>query len=235
MNAFKLYESLRKGIILQFEAAGIYCESLFAIINDQPIDKNHFKKLITEPVVSGLSMFEQFYKDSDFEYLEKNEKIKFLGQQILLSVYTALEIYFIEKFKEYMLFKLSNLNSSLQSTIIKRISFRSIDEIKDNYFKYLDVYLPSFDIDEIYSQPRCSFQPKDAWDAISIISKARNEIAHSGITQHYKITTLLDCWYPYEFVNYYVSLFNVNFDSLIFDNQKSRLIIEYEKRKLERI
>lgn len=233
MKAFGLFESLRKGILLQFEAAGIYCESLFAIINDRPIDQNHFRKLINEPVISGLSMFEQFYKDSDFEYLEKNEKMKYFGQQILLSVYTVLEIYFIEKFKEYMSYRLSNLDSSLQSNIIDKIvrSLRSIDDIKESYYKYLDIHLPSFDIKEIFTQPRCSFKPPDAWNAIIILSKARNEIAHSGIAQSYKVTTLLDCWYPFEFINYYIPLFDANFDSLLYKNRKNRLIVEYEKRK----
>ena len=233
MKALALYINLKNGIRLQFEAAGLYCESLLAIINDRPIDKEHVKKLITEPVISGLNMFEMFYTDSDFEYLEKNEKLKHLAQQILFSTYTALEIYYIEKFKEYLKTKLEDLEPSIKKTIINKISFRSIEEIKDNYLKYLGIHLPSFGISRIYTQPKCSFQPSSSWDAILTIANARNEIAHTGISKSYKITTLLDCWYPYEFVNDYVTLFNTNFDSFLLENKKGKLIIEYERRKAE--
>lgn len=76
-DTIKFYESLKKSILLLFEVTGIYCESLFAIVNDKPIDKNNIKKLIKEPAVNELGLFERFYKNSDFEYLQKNEQTKF--------------------------------------------------------------------------------------------------------------------------------------------------------------
>lgn len=230
MKALELFESLRKGILLQFEAAGVYNECLFALNDNRQIVQDHIRKLIDEPVVSGLTVFEQFYKESDFEYLGKTEKIKYLGQQIIFSVYTALEIYFIKKFKEYITFKLSNVNEDLLKLIIGKISNRSIEEIKENYSAYLNIHLPFFDIEKIFTQNNCTFQPKDAWEAIIIISKSRNEIAHSGISNTYKIKSLLDCWYPYEFVNYYVILFDANFDDYIYNKRESRLINAYKAR-----
>lgn len=76
-DTIKFYESLKKSILLLFEVTGIYCESLFAIVNDKPIDKNNIKKLIKEPAVNELGLFERFYKNNDFEYLQKNEQTKF--------------------------------------------------------------------------------------------------------------------------------------------------------------
>ena len=76
-DTIKFYESLKKSILLLFEVTGIYCENLFAIVNDKPIDKNNIKKLIKEPAVNELGLFERFYKNSDFEYLQKNEQTKF--------------------------------------------------------------------------------------------------------------------------------------------------------------
>ena len=116
--------------------------------------------------------------------------------------------------------------------IVAKISNRSIEEIKRNYSNYLNIKLPYFDIERIATQQNCTFEPKDAWEAISIISKSRNEIAHSGISNTYKIRSLLDCWYPYEFVNHYVIIFDANFDDYIYNSRESRLITHIKKESI---
>ena len=64
-DTIKFYESLKKSILLLFEVTGIYCESLFAIVNDKPIDKNNIKKLIKGPSINGSGLYERLYKNSN--------------------------------------------------------------------------------------------------------------------------------------------------------------------------
>ena len=49
--------------------------------------QDHIKNLIDEQVVSGLIVFEEFYKESDFEYLEKNKRLSISGNR-LYSLFT---------------------------------------------------------------------------------------------------------------------------------------------------
>ena len=67
-----------------------------------------------------------------------------------------------------------------------------------------------------------------------LISDARNEIAHTGKSSKYKIVTLMDSWYPFDFVRRWVACFDVNFDNLIFYNRETKLIKDY-KVKLNKI
>jgi len=105
-----------------------------------------------------------------------------------------------------------------------------LSDIKRNFTDILDIHLPSFDID-FFSDKECSFHPKDSWDAINILSKARNEIVHEGTSKSYVVKTLMDSWYPFDFSRRWVSLFDANFDSLIFNNHETMLVKEYKKKK----
>lgn len=75
-DIFEVFKSIRKNILLLFDSTGIYCEGLSDIISGNRIDKNNFRKLINEPAIKELGLFEQFCKNNDFEYLEKNNKAK---------------------------------------------------------------------------------------------------------------------------------------------------------------
>lgn len=230
MKAIEIFENHRKGIISQLQILDVYFLCLVADLRNEEIPQKNIKEIIDSPVLSTFNMFEMFYKPEDYEYLERTEKIKYAGQQILQSIYTALENYFFEKFKEYFSFKLNKLEATLIQNIYDNINFRGIDDIKKYYKEYLNISLPSFDIERYYSQEKCNFKPKNSWEAIILLSKIRNDVAHEGMTKKYKITTLLDCWYPLEFVKDYIFSFDANFDSLIYEGKKTKLILSYEKK-----
>ena len=63
-----------------------------------------------------------------------------------------------------------------------------------------------------------------------MIEKTRNQIAHSGKSIDYKIITLMDAWYPFEFVGEWVRSFDVDFDNLIYRGKESVRIKEYKDR-----
>jgi hypothetical protein len=146
-----------------------------------------------------------------------------------LATYTAVEIYLIEKFKEYYTYFLRDIPSGFVKNSIKRFSFRSLEEIKNHFFDVLNIHLPSFEI-EYYTNDKSEFQPKDSWTALVLLAKARNEIAHTGQSTNYKIITPMDSWYPFDFVRRWVSLFDANFDLFIYQQSETSLIKEYKQR-----
>lgn len=146
-----------------------------------------------------------------------------------MASYTAFELYLINKFEEYYKFILKNNSEIFIRNSIKRLPRRSLEEIKKLYFDLLDIHLPSFDI-EFFITGKGTFQPKTSWDAIILLSRARNEIAHQGESESYKITTLVDSWYPLDFCRRWVDLFDINFDYLIYEGRETSLIKEYKER-----
>lgn len=158
--------------------------------------------------------------------------IRGIGQQIVLATYTALECYLKEKLKEYYRYSLRGKDKAFVEDAIEKLYIRGIDDIKEYYWKLLSIHLPSFDVD-YHSADKSSFHPKDSWHAIKLISKARNDIAHSGESEVYKVVTLMDAWYPFEFVRRWVNLFDANFDFLIYKGYETGPVKEYKKRLAE--
>ncbi len=234
MKAKEIFENQSKGILSQIQVLDIYFLNLLAIVREQELPKENITDIINAPLISGFNKFEILYKQEDFDYLRKNERVKYAGQQILLSTYTAMENYFIGKFREYFHHKLRNNDPSFTERLLKNISPRSLKDIKDNYSEYLNIHLPCFDVD-YFTQSKCSFHPKDSWEGILLISNIRNDVAHKGSTEKYKITTLMDCWYPFEFVQNYVQHFEANFDDYFYNGRKTRLIKLYEEKVSNRI
>ena len=112
---------------------------------------------------------------------------------------------------------------------LKRFSLRSLEEIKGHFSDVLDIRLPSFEI-EYLTNDRSQFQPKDSWTALILLAKARNEIAHTGQSTKYKLVTPMDSWYPFDFARRWVSQFDANFDSIIYQKRETVLIKEYKQR-----
>ena len=176
--------------------------------------------------ISGFNVIGWMYREGELEFLEKYGHVREIGQQIILSTYSALECYLIDKFKEYFSFKFTDIDTNVRQKLLKQINSRSLEDIKNNYYDYLNIHLPSYDI-EINSDEKSSFQPKDSWTALRLLSQTRNEIAHQGASKTYKVTSLLDAWYPFEFVREWVHSFDVKFDKLIYDNSTKYLPQSY--------
>ena len=211
----------------------VYFICLMSALRGEEIPRDNIYKIINRPVISGFNLFEQLYKEDDYEYLKKNEKVRYAGQQIILSTYTAIETYFVGKFSEYFRFKLINSDTSITERLLKNISPRSLKDIKKNYSEYLNIQLPCFDVD-YFSQTKCNFHPEDSWTGLLLIANARNDVAHKGSTEMYMTTTPMDCWYPFEFVRNYVRHFEANFDDYFYAGRKTRLIKLYEEKVNQR-
>ena len=198
-KSIDIFGEIERGILNIIKAADIYALHLIAECRHEPVDKEGINAILKFNQISGLNLCSLFYKDEEIKLLESHGHIKNIGQQILLATYTALEIYLIEKFKEYYRYFLRDKDAAFVEKSLERFPFRGLEDLKKHYYELLTIHLPSFDV-EYYSDDKSSFQPKNSWEAILIISKARNEIAHHGESKEYKVVTLLDSWYPFDFV-----------------------------------
>lgn len=228
-KAIDIFGELERGILNIIKAADIYALHIIAEFRQEPVNNETINAILASNNISGLNLHGWLYKNEEIELLESHGHIKNIGQQIVLATYTALEVYLIEKFKEYYRHSLRDKDAAFIEKSLERFPFRGLEDLKKHYYDLLTIHLPSFDI-EYYSDSKSSFQPKNSWEAIVVISTARNEIAHYGESKKYKVVTLLDSWYPFEFVRRWVDLFNANFDYLIYDNKETRLIKDYKNR-----
>ena len=194
-RALDIFNSLEKGILNIIKAADIYMLHLIASFRNESPPIDTIEKIIQGNTISGLNIFDELYSIKERQMLESDGHFQTIGQQIIMATYTALELYLIHKFEEYYRYILQDKSEILITNSLKRFSFRSLEEIKKLYFDLLNIHLPSFEI-EYFTNEKSSFQPKTSWDAIVLLSRARNEIAHQGETISYRIITLVDTWNP---------------------------------------
>lgn len=228
-NAIETFHKLEEGILGIIKAADIYTVHVIAKYRNSEADKDLIDRLLTANKISGFALHSWSYTDEELKAFEENGLIKDIGQQIVLATYTALEFYLIEKFKEYYRYTMKEKEIAFVENSLERFSFRSLNEIKKHYWELFSIHLPAFVVD-YYSTDKSSFHPKDSWEAMRLLSDARNEIAHAGESEVYKVVTLLDAWYPFEFVRRWVVLFDANFDFLIYKGYETGPIKEYKKR-----
>jgi hypothetical protein len=227
--ALAAFEKNVRGILNIIKAADIYTLHIIALYRNSEIDKELIKKIIKSDAMSLLTCDGWSYQKNELIALEESGYIKNVVQQIVLATYTALEIYLIEKFKEYFRYFLRDQDATFVEEILKIIRFRDLEEFNRYYYKLLKIHLSSFDI-EYYSDDRSSFCPKKSWEALLMIEKARNDIAHFGESKVYKVITLMDSWYPFDFVCEWVRTFDVEFDHMIYRGKESTMIKKYKDR-----
>ena len=224
------FEKNVRGILNIIKAADIYALHIIALYRNSEIDKELIKQIIKSDAMSLLTCDVWSYQKDELTALEESGSMRNIGQQIVLATYTALEVYLIEKFKEYYRHFLRHKDADFIKKAPKNFSFRNIkEEIKNRYFDILKIHLPSFNI-TYYTSDKCNWHPKNAWEAILLIEKVRNQIAHTGKSTDYKIITLMESWYPFDFVCEWVRTFDVEFDHMIYRGKESAIIKEYKYR-----
>lgn len=226
----KVFQSQDQGILNIIRAADIYTIHLLAKMRGADPDKELIMNILQGNKVSGYNLMSVSYQEKEFLQLQKDGHLREIGQQILVATHTALETYMISKFEEYYYYLMKDADEKIVKASLGKIRFRSLIDLKKNYMDFLDIHLPSFDV-EYFTSDKCVFKPKDSWAAINLIDTARHEIVHQGYSNTYVISTLMDSWYPFEFCRRWVTLFDANFDSLIYKKHITRPLKEYQKRR----
>jgi len=230
IKALEAFHIQEKGILNIIRAADIYAICLLAKIRAFDPNMEQIAEILEGNKITLYNLMSNHYTKYELNHLKEKGHFREIGQQIIFQTYTMLELYLISKFKEYYLFMTSAGPNNIMHESLKRFSFRNLSDIKRNYYDIIDIHLPSFDFDYLLDE-KCSFQPKDSWDAINIIAKARNEIAHQGYSISYPVCNLMDSWYPFDVTRRWIDLFDANFNILIYKKYETNLIKEYKIRK----
>ncbi|HFD32188.1 MAG TPA: hypothetical protein ENJ28_05710 [Gammaproteobacteria bacterium] len=228
-SAIEKFHELEQGVLGIVRASDVYALHIMAKIRNTEPDMAGISSILSGTKISGLNLAGNIYTKSELALLEKEGHFTNIGQQIIVATHTALESYLILKFREYYRCLVSSSDVTLIEESLKHISFRSLEDFKKLYKKFFKIHIPSFEID-YHSSDGCNFQPKNSWEALELIYKARNDIVHKGGSVEYKVASLMDSWYPFEFVRNWVASFDVNFDSYIYHNKETKLIREHKER-----
>jgi hypothetical protein len=228
-NAKAIYRSAEKSISELVKAADIFALHLLSKFRTAPPPPYDTVESILNGSVSILNFTAFTYTEKERELLAREGHLRSIGQQILVSTYTAIELYLTNKFIEYNKNTMRGVPIVFVESSIKQLSFRSLKDISKLYFEFYNIHLPSFDF-EFDTGEGGNFQPKTAWDALRLLSTARNEIVHQGESITYKVNMLVDSWYPFNFAREYVEMFDDNFDDLVYRNRVSRLVHEHNSR-----
>lgn len=220
MVAIEAFRKQEENILHLLRAADVYTQHVIADMRQKPVDQELISKIVKNGYLSTLNYSWRFFlSQGEYDQLREEGQTKKICEEIVLSVYTAVEQYLISKFKDYLKYSLSTQPDRIFTAVDKGVSFRCLDQIKKNYKDYFDIHLPSFEPEQGGFEESW-FQPTSSWEGIKMLSKARNEIAHEGTSKSYDIFYLIDAYAPLHFTTRWISLFDVNFDSMIYENRK---------------
>lgn len=231
-TAKEIYESQEESILNVVKAADIFALNLLAKFRNSPAPPSDTIESILNGAVSIVNFTAFTFNESERELLSREGHFRSIGQQILATSYTAIELYLTNKFYEYYRSTMKGLSERFIEASIKQMYIRNLKDLSKLFYDFFDIHLPSFDFD-FFTGEGCNFTPTTAWDALMLLSTARNEIAHKGESVSYKITTLVDSWYPFEFTRHYVDYFEYNFDDFVYCQKVSRLVLEHNERLLK--
>ncbi|CAD7782391.1 hypothetical protein DMNBHIDG_03066 [Candidatus Methanoperedenaceae archaeon GB37] len=227
-KAIDKFNELEKGILEIIRAADIFTIELVQLRRGTDFAKNLIKDLLTKGKISSFVIFRDSYSQKEIEDLKREPRLRSIACQIVLASYTALEVYLVNKFKEYLSFRMKNCPQGIKEAILKMIRFRDLKEIKKNYTDFIGIHIDKFEPGHFPVDYKSNFKENTWWESLLQISKARNEIAHRGISETTQLILLPDAWECFDLCRRWVNLFNINFDRYIYKNE----LTDYVKRCL---
>jgi hypothetical protein len=230
-RAIDRFRELEQGVLGIVRAADIYALHVMAKIRRQDLDSEAVNSILSGKKISGFNLAGSLYTKHELALLEEEGHFREIGQQIIVAAHTALESYLILKFREYYRHLSISVSKEIVEETLARINFRCLDDFKNAYKSFFKIHLPSFDV-QFYTSSGCNFCPTNSWQALNLVYQARNDIVHKGESTRYKVASLMDSWYPFEFVRIWVAAFDVNFDSYIYDNKETKLYREHMQRAI---
>lgn len=231
MSAIAAFRKQEENIQHLLRAADVYTQHELAAMRKKPVDHQLISSIVESGGISTLAYScRMFLTQDEYDGLRQSGRTKKICEEIVLAVYTAVEHYLINKFTEYLRHSLSGQSARMMAAIEKSISFRSLKQIRNNYLSFLAIDLRSFEPGQGGFEESW-FRPDTGWRGLEMLSEARNEIAHEGTSKSYPIFYLVDAYSPLDFAARWIELFDCNFDALIYENKRYRLVIEHDQRR----
>ncbi|TLS66498.1 hypothetical protein FEF65_10035 [Mariprofundus erugo] len=217
-EAFDAFVESEKGILNIVRALDLYAVHLIAQIRGQEVPRDTVEAIMSMRKICGLNISNASLTDVELSEIKRNDYFKEVGEQIVISTHSALEHYLQSKFEEYYRYHLKGLPQSVVDESTKQVCrFRSLDDVKKAFTRVLGIHLPSFEIDFDFN-PESNFNPGSSWDAILQLNKKRHDVVHNKHDEEsFRIETLIDSWFPFEFTRMWVTRFDHFFDHQLYD------------------
>lgn len=198
--------------------ADVYGLHALANARGEPVNTDVIQEIISQKGLSPLAISWQFCMTPE-EYAEfgKRGHLRSICEHIIFASYVALEAYLIAKFNEYFTHKYSSIEVAPRAAFLKKITLRSLEEIKKHCVEFLEIRLAHFEPDPGVYEEAPWFHPGSSWEGLKILERCRNCLAHNGEMADVKIVMLVDAWSVAEFCERWVMLFECNYDDFIYN------------------
>lgn len=202
--------------------ADIYGIHALANLRGEAPNVELINKIIATDGLSTLTWsWALFMTNEERSKFGEHGHLRAVCEHIVFASYVAVESYLIGKFREYFTHKYSSMNKDQQDSILKKISLRSLDEIKRQYADILHVNIAHFEPTVGIFEEAPWFHPPSCWKGLKILEECRNSLAHCGEMKNARLVVLVDAWSVREFCREWVEYFESHFDDLIFHNRAS--------------
>jgi hypothetical protein len=200
---------------------GLHAISLY---RGEIADLNLIKRIIKEKEVSlHAHSWQWTMREEDRDEFDKDGHLRSICEHIVFASYVAIEAYLIEKFKEYFNYIYKAPDQRRQEFLMKRFSFRSLDEINKHYSRFLGIGLAQFNHPQVSTYAEAEwFDPSTCWEGLLKLEDCRHQLAHLGRMDSINLVVLVDAMSVYQFCRYYVSLFDANYDDFIYNGRTVR-------------
>ncbi|WP_448548880.1 hypothetical protein [Thalassotalea fusca] len=206
-SAFSIFEKHYKSIQDLIRTADIYTIHAFAKLKGTEADLELINNIMNDHNCHSTLVNAWYFHMSKEEndLLRQDPHIKTICEQIVTSSFVSVEYYLVNRFKELIHKKVTNKN--IANSVCKLSNGTSLQKLHEKYKNFLDIDLSKFEQDVCLFENNW-FNPDNCWQALNMMSKVRNEVAHTGSSNTYQITYLLDAYSPYHFIWRWVGLFD---------------------------
>lgn len=222
----QLFEITCSSILSLIRCADIYGIHAISLFRGESPDLPLIGRIIKEKEVSlHAHSWQWTMQKEEYEEFDNDGHLRSMCEHIVFSSYVAIEAYLKGEFKEYFDYLYKAPDQDRQDLLLKRISLRSLQELDEQYRKYLRINLSSFDHPQVsvYAEAEW-FNPATSWQGLKQLEKCRNQLAHAGRMDSAKMVVLVDAMSVFQFCRRYVMLFDPNYDSYIYQGRA----IKYE-------
>jgi len=217
-NAYEAFIESEKGILNIIRALDLYATHVLAKIRGEDCPEDTVTAIMSGHKISALNLSIISLTDDEKRIIRKEGYFVEVGEQIVVATQAAFENYLISKLGEYYRFHLRYCEELVAKASEEKLlsGLNALSRIKIAYKSILGIHLPSFEI-EFEFNPESNFCPSSSWGAICLIDKQRHAVVHCNSERPFRIETLMDSWFAFDFIRMWVSQFNAYFDHQIYE------------------
>lgn len=220
-ESFAAFKRNNASIESLVRCADVYSLHALSIHRGAPPDTELIQKVITQGGRSSLARsWQLFMKKEEYDLFGERGHLRSICEHIVFASYVAVESYLIGKYGEYFHAKYAALGKSRRGAILKKMSLRSLEEIRKQYAEFLDIHIANFEpLVGVYKEAPW-FHPSGCWNGLKILARCRNNLAHTGEMKDARLVVLVDAWSVFEFCREWVNYFEINYNDFVYRDKK---------------